>query len=135
MIGTLCDSTPSTTMSIAGKNSKKNINPKLKLAPICAPQVFLKRAVDFFSAVNGPMFSMTRIGSTKKLTNVHAVPSSDATNLPIFSFLSSMIRRIKPTVAETSAQPKMAWMRENAIEKPSPTVGSCPRIRAKDVSE
>src|SRR6266436_5669761 len=70
-----------------------------------------------------PLRSATITGTTMKLATVHAMPSRPATIRPTHFDRSSIIRRIKPTVAESSAQPAICGRRAAASRKPSPTVG------------
>jgi len=55
---------------------------------------------------------MTKIGTTRKLTRVQAIPNRPATNRPILPERSSTNCNNKPTVAETKAQPAIAGNRE-----------------------
>ena len=72
----------------------------IELPDFDASFVFFSNCVDSFNAVSGPLFSTTRIGITRKLTSVQAIPTRPATNRPTFSDRSSMIRKTRPTVAE-----------------------------------
>jgi hypothetical protein len=102
---------------------------KLTLPANCSPQVRFSSAVDALSAAMGPLFSTTSTGTTRKLITVHAMPSNPETICPTFCERLSMIRRINPTVAHTSAHPAMTGRRAAAARSPSPTVGSPPRSR------
>jgi hypothetical protein len=124
---------PRSSGRAAATTSRMMIREMLKLPVRDSPQALRTRPTDRLTAATGPSFSTTRAGTTKKVIALQAMPSRPMMNLPAFSEFSSMIRKMKPTVALTRAQPRIWGSRLRAARKPSPSVGSPPlkRMRAQ----
>ena len=60
------------------------------------------------SAATGPTPSMTRMGTTRNVTRDQATPTIAAAIEPTMPPRSEMARRTMPTVAEMTAQPRIA---------------------------
>src|SRR3989344_2288474 len=118
----------------------KNSNPKIKPIENCprtfSPQVFLKSDPDCLMEANTFLFSKIITGMTKKVKKLQAIPNKLTKIMPtifpkgpkrsLFSILSTIIRKINPTVAEISDQTKILPTCFQAFLIPCLKVGSLP---------
>ena len=68
-----------------------------------SPHVFFSSTALSLTASTGPMSRLTRIGTVRNVATVNARPSSPAIQRPMKPARSSIMRRIRPTVAAIAA--------------------------------
>src|ERR1051326_2480750 len=120
---------PMISSTNAGRLQSRSRKLKLKLHSTPCPQVFFRRPLESFSAVKGDFFSITRIGTTKKLTATQEKSKNLTMSLPIRPSQASAKLSMTPTVAITSAQPAIKGKQAKAAWNPYAKVGASPCMR------
>ena len=105
---------PTKNRAISGSAARNSTNPIPARPTSASPHVRFNRETDRFTASNGPTFSTTSTGTTKKVMIDHAVPRTLAMNSPTFSWACSTTFSSTPTVADTTAQAKICGNRAAA---------------------